>query len=113
MVQLVKNPRANAEDARDTGSIPGSGRSPGKEMTPHSSILAWRIPWTEEPGGLQSRSQRRLKQLSMPQTGGWVRPSSHSSPFPTQCRKCIQCGFGKATALSVALYFRSQFLTGL
>ena len=28
MVQLVKNPRANAEDARDTGSIPGSGRSP-------------------------------------------------------------------------------------
>ena len=29
-----------------------------KGMTPHSSILAWRIPWTEEPGGLQSGSQR-------------------------------------------------------
>ena len=35
-----------------------------KEMAPHSSILAWRIPWTEEPGGLQSvgsqKSQTRL-----------------------------------------------------
>ena len=36
-------------------------------MTTHSSILAWRIPWTEEPGGLQStgRSQIQLKRLSM------------------------------------------------
>ena len=33
--------------------IPGSGRSP-EETAPHSSILAWEIPWTEEPGGLQS-----------------------------------------------------------
>ena len=41
-------------NAGDMGSIPGSGKSPGKEMAPHSSILAWEIPWTEEPGGLQS-----------------------------------------------------------
>ena len=38
-------------------------------MAPHPSILAWRIPWTEEPGRLQSmgsqKSQTRLKQLSM------------------------------------------------
>jgi len=33
----------------DPSLIPGSGRSPGQD----SSILAWRIPWTEEPGGLQ------------------------------------------------------------
>jgi len=46
-----KNPPANAEDM---GSILRSGRSPEKEMATHSSILAWRIPWTEEPGGLQS-----------------------------------------------------------
>ena len=39
-------------DAGDTGLIPGSGRSPEKEMATHSSILAWKIPWTEEPGGL-------------------------------------------------------------
>ena len=41
-------------NAGDMGSIPGSGKSSGKEMAPHSSILAWEIPWTEEPGGLQS-----------------------------------------------------------
>ena len=41
-------------NAGDEGSIPGSGRSSGEEMATHSSILAWRIPWTEEPGRLQS-----------------------------------------------------------
>ena len=51
---MVKNPPANAGDIRDTGSIPGSGRSPGEVMATQSSILAWRNPWTEEPGGLQS-----------------------------------------------------------
>ena len=50
---MVKNPPANARDIRDVGSIPGSGRSPGGEHG-NSSILAWRIPWTEEPGGLYS-----------------------------------------------------------
>ena len=35
-------------------SIPGLVRSPGEGNTTHSSILAWRISWTEEPGGLQS-----------------------------------------------------------
>ena len=38
----------------DLGSIPGSGRSPGEGNGNHSSILAWEIPWTEEPGRLQS-----------------------------------------------------------
>ena len=55
VAQLVKkkkkNPPANAGNARDTGSIPRFGRSPEKEMATHSSILAWRISWTEEPGG--------------------------------------------------------------
>ena len=44
--------KASARHAGDLGSIPGSGTSPGEEMATHSSILAWRIPWTEEPGGL-------------------------------------------------------------
>ena len=48
---MVKNPPANAGDARDLGSIPGLGRSPGVEKAPHASILAWKIPWAEEPGG--------------------------------------------------------------
>ena len=46
---VVKNPPTNAGDIRDTGSIPGSGLSPGGGPGNHSSILAWRIPWTEEP----------------------------------------------------------------
>ena len=46
-------------NAGDPGSIPGSGRSPEKGMATHSSIHAQKIPWTEEPGRLQSmRSQR-------------------------------------------------------
>jgi len=48
---VVKNPPANA---RDAGAIPGSEDLLEKEMATHSSILAWEIPWTEEPGGLQS-----------------------------------------------------------
>ena len=39
--------------AGESGLMPGLGRSLEKGMTTHSSILAWRIPWTEEPGGLQ------------------------------------------------------------
>ena len=46
-----KNPPANAGVAV---SIPGSGRSSGEGMATHSGILARRIPWTEEPGRLQS-----------------------------------------------------------
>ena len=49
---VVKNPPANAGDLRDAGSIPGVGRSLEKEMATHSSILGWKIPLTEEPGGL-------------------------------------------------------------
>ena len=46
---VVKNSPVNAGDA---GWIPGLGRSPGEGMATHSSILTWRIPWTEEPGDL-------------------------------------------------------------
>jgi len=65
---VVKNMPANVGDIRGKGSIPGMGRSPGVGNGIHPSILAWRIPWTEETGRLQSMvSQRktRLKQLSM------------------------------------------------
>ena len=44
----------------DLGSIPGLGNPLEKEMATHSSILAWRIPWTEEPGGLQSMGSQRV-----------------------------------------------------
>ena len=58
---VVKNPYANTGDTGDTGSIPGSGRSPGRGNGTHSSILAWEIPWTEEPGGLQSMGLQRVR----------------------------------------------------
>ena len=53
---MVKNPPVSAGDAC---SIPGSGRSPGEKIVSHSSILAWKIPWAEEPGGLQSMGSPR------------------------------------------------------
>ena len=46
--------KESACNAGDPNLIPGLGRSPGDRMTTHSSILTWRIPWTEEPGELQS-----------------------------------------------------------
>ena len=52
MALVVKNPFANAGDIIDGGLIPGLGRSPEEGMPTHSSILAWGIQWTEEPGGL-------------------------------------------------------------
>ena len=51
-------------NAVDMGSTPGLGRSPQKEMATHSSILAWRIPWAEEPGRLQSMGLQSRTQLS-------------------------------------------------
>ena len=51
MTGLVKNLSANARDIKDAGLIPGSG-SLEEEMATRSSLLAWRIPWTEEPGKL-------------------------------------------------------------
>ena len=55
---MVKNPFTNAGDA---GLIPGSG----DEMTTHSGILAWEIPWTEKLGRLQSTGLQRADE-----TGG-------------------------------------------
>ena len=49
---VVKNPPANVGDAGDVGSITGSGRYPRGESSNHSSILAWKIPWTQKLGGL-------------------------------------------------------------
>ena len=48
---VVKNPPTSAEDTRDASLIPGSGRSPGAGNGALCSILAWRIPWAEEPVG--------------------------------------------------------------
>ena len=55
---MVKNSPANGGDS---GSITGSGRFPGGGHGNPSSILAWRIPWTEEPGRLWFMGSQRVR----------------------------------------------------
>ena len=56
VAQTIKSLTANAGDP---GSIPGWEDPLEKGMAAHPSIFAWRIPWTEEPGGLQSMGSQR------------------------------------------------------
>ena len=72
VVLVVKNPLANAGDVRDVCLIPRLGQSVGGGHgnplqysyleNPHPSILAWRIQWTEEPGGLLFMGSERVGQ---------------------------------------------------
>ena len=55
---MVKNLLANAGDIRDLGLIPGSGRSSGTGNGNPFQYSSWKIPWTEKPGGLQSRGSQ-------------------------------------------------------
>ena len=61
MALVVKNPPAKAGGIRDMGSILGWEDALEEGMAIYSSILAWRIPWTEEPGGLQSTELQRIR----------------------------------------------------
>ena len=55
---MVKNPPVTAGDVRDMGSL----EDPLEEgAAAHPSLLAWRMPWTEEPGGLQSVGSQRVR----------------------------------------------------
>ena len=56
---VVKNLSANAEVVRDVGSIPGQEDSLEEGTATHSSILAWKMPWAEESGRLQSMGLQR------------------------------------------------------
>ena len=67
-----KESTCNAGDTGDPGSIPDS---PEKEMTTHFSILAWKIPWMEEPGGLQTMELKRVGHH-------WVIKHTLSAPIP-------------------------------
>ena len=57
---MVKNLPANAGEARDT-ILSLCQEDPLEETATHSSALAWKIPWTEEPGGLQSMGVIRVR----------------------------------------------------
>ena len=58
---MVKNPPANAVEVRTMGSVSGWEDPLEEGIATHSSILAWRIPWTETPGGLQSMGSHRVR----------------------------------------------------
>ena len=58
--QVVKVLPANAGDVRDVGSIPGLGKPLGGGHGSPLQFSCWRIPWTEEPGGLQSVGLQRV-----------------------------------------------------
>ena len=53
--------KESAFNVRALGLIPGSGRSSGEGMATHSSVLAWKTPWTEEPGGQQSMGPQGVR----------------------------------------------------
>ena len=59
---MIKNLPASAEDIKSKGSILGWEDPLEEVIATHSSIHAWRIPWTEEPGGLQSMGSHRVEQ---------------------------------------------------
>ena len=58
---VEKNLPANAGNARGAGLIPSLQDPLEEEMATHSGILAWEIPWAEEPGGLQSGGSQRVR----------------------------------------------------
>ena len=64
VIQLISSSDADSKESAlsvgDLSSIPGSGGSPGDDNGNPLSILAWRIPWTEEPGRLQSMGSKRV-----------------------------------------------------
>ena len=58
---VIKNPPANAEDVRNKVQSQGQEDPLEDSMATHFSILAWRIAWTEEPGGIQSLASQRVE----------------------------------------------------
>ena len=79
---MVENPPTSAGDTGDAGSIPGLGRSLEEGKATHSSILAWRVPWTEEPAGLQSIGLQRVRH---DWAGTHRRRDSHTGIWGARC----------------------------
>ena len=99
--ELVKNLPVNAGDAGDTDLISGFKRSPEKEMATPSSILAWKIPQAEEPGGLQSmewQSQTRL---------GDQRMHTHTHAHTHTYTHCVVCLLYMCLFALIQLYLQN------
>ena len=61
VAQWLNKKKTLPANAGDLGSILGWRRFPGERKATHCSLLAWRIPWTKEPGGLQSTGSQRVR----------------------------------------------------
>ena len=72
---MVKNPSA---DAGDSGPTLGREDPLEEEMTTHSTILAWEIPWTEEPGGLQSMGSQRFRHDLVTENTQYLEETKHA-----------------------------------
>ena len=105
VAQLVE-PACNTGDS---GSIPESGRSPGEEMAAHSSFLAWRVPWTEELGGLQSMGSQRTghnwsdRALSCPHKSGCFQ--KHEALLVFSCFAVSNSAISQTAACQASLSF--------
>ena len=72
---------ATAGNTEDMGSIPGLGRSPKEGMATCSSVLAWRILWTEEPGRLQSMGSHRILTPYTKISSKWIKDLTVKSSY--------------------------------
>ena len=79
MAPVVKNLPANAGDERYMGSTPGLENPLEKEMATYSSILAWTIPWTEEPGRCLLVAQMVKNLPAIQET--WVQSLAQEDPL--------------------------------
>ena len=94
VVELKKKERVNLPVTLDTWVPFLGGEDPlEKGMATHSSILAWRIPWTEKPGGLQFTGSQKSQTHKLPSTEHINRLGLGNSP----CLKASRGGSG-ATA---------------
>ena len=106
-------------NAGDLGSIPGLGRCPGEGNDTHSSILAWRITWTEEPGGLQAMGSQRVghdratyPSLSSP-SSRWCHLTTSPSVTPfSSCPPSFPASgcFSKCLALNTSLILTDEMM---
>ena len=78
VVLVLKNLPSNTGYTREESLIPGLGRSPLVENEIHSSILAWKIQWTEEPGGLQSMGYQK-----------WTHTNTHTPKNKTKQKHLV------------------------
>ena len=115
----VKNPPANAGDARNIGLSPGSGGSPGVGNATHSGILAWKIPWTEEPGGLQSMGVQRVGHNRVTWVAGahlYIQLSQHylcKKKITVSPLNCFSTFVENQMTINVRVYFWAVFCVPL